>query len=178
MTIRAAAAVLCVVVALAGCSSDPEPQPLPPIGTSSPSPVALPLPSEAAAETPEGAAAFARYWMQVLETALAKGDATQLRRLSDEGCGGCNNLIGAVEGGEPGETIRGAELVVQFTEAPPVENGETIVTLRYTRQAGELVAADGSTATPIAPEGPIDAEMRVRRAGTSWIVLGFRGTST
>jgi hypothetical protein len=173
---RRVAAVLCVT-ALAGCGSEAEPQPLPPVASGSPSPAAaLPVPPEATPESAEGAAAFARYWIQVLEQALATGDATHLRTLSDSGCGGCNNLIGAVESGAPGETIRGGRFTVEFAEAPSLENGETIVTLRYSRAAGELIGPDG-TATPVQPEGPVDAEMRISRQGETWVVLGFRGTT-
>lgn len=175
MQIRGALTALCLTAVLAGCGDGAEPRTLPPVETASPSPSVVPLPSEAAAETPEGAAAFARYWIEALESALATGDTAQLRRLSDPGCGGCSNLIGAAEGGEPGETIRGAEFIVEFAEAPPVEQGETIVTLRYRRAAGELLSASGQ-GTPIAPEGPIDAEMRLTRTSAAWIVLGFRRT--
>jgi hypothetical protein len=129
------------------------------------------------AETAEGAAAFARYWIKVLEQSLATGDATQLKTLSDDGCGGCTNLVGAAEGGEAGESIRGGRFVVQFAEAPPIEGDETIVALRYSRGGGELLNADGTVIAPVAPEGPVDAEMRIKRRDGSWIVLGFRGTS-
>ena len=175
MRIRGALIALCVVVPLVGCSDDPEPRTLPPVPSASPSPSVVPMPTVAAAETPEGAAAFARYWMAVLESALATGDSSQLRALSDPACGGCANLIGAVESGQPGETIRGANFVVEFAEAPPVGQGETVVTLRYRRTAGELVPPSGQP-TPIAAEGPIDAEMRLSHMDSTWIVLGFRGT--
>ena len=177
--IRRGLGVTCLVVTLASCSADAEqPRTLPPAPSASPSAAAvLPVPPEATPETAQGAAAFARFWLEVVEAALATGDSTQLRELSDDGCGGCNNLIDAAEGGEPGETIRGAEFTVAFAEAPPLEEGETIVTLRYSRAEGELVGPDGTVATPIAAEGPVDAEMRLRRDGTSWIVLGFRGTA-
>ena len=132
-------------------------------------------PAEALAETPQGASAFARYWLALVQDALARGDASALRAVSDAGCGGCTNLISAAESGEPGETVRGAGFTVEFAEAPPLANGETTVVLRYSRAAGELVKADG-TSSAIAPEGPIDAEMRIVRAAGGWKVLGFRGT--
>lgn len=158
------------------CSADPEPEPLPPVPSVSPTPLMLPLPSEAAAATPQGAAAFTRYYMEVLSDALASGDAAQLRALSDAGCGGCTNFIGAVEGGRPGERIEDARIVVEFAEAPPLQDEETIVIFRYKREAGALLAADGSIVASIAPEAPINAEIRLKRRGGSWLVLGFRGT--
>lgn len=175
MKIRASLAAVSAALLLLGCSSEPEPDPLPPVPTTSPTPVVLPLPSEAAAATPQGAAAFSRYYMDVLSEALATGDAAQLRALSDPGCGGCTNFIGAAEGGEPGERIQDGRFVVAFAEAPPLQDEETIVILRYTRDAGVLLRADGTVAASIAPEPALDAEMRLKRQGTGWIVLGFRG---
>jgi hypothetical protein len=175
MTIRAAAAALCAVVALAGCSSDPEPQPLPPIETSSPSPVALPLPSEAAADTPEGAAAFARYYLALMNKAFPEADATPVREVSDPGCGGCNNLIGAIE--EPpaaGERVEGGEYVVDFAEAPPVEGGDVIVELRYSLTEVRVYGPDGRLLRRKDPVEDVDAQMRLLRRGASWVVAGFR----
>ncbi|MCW2680350.1 MAG: hypothetical protein JWM62_1751, partial [Frankiales bacterium] len=120
MKIRTLVAAACLVGLVGGCSSDPKPAPLPPVPSASPAPSALPLPSEAAAETPQGAAAFARYYMDVITQALSSGDATLLRTLSDADCGGCTNFIGAAEGGEPGGRIEDARLVVEFAEAPPL----------------------------------------------------------
>jgi hypothetical protein len=175
MTIRAAAAVLCAVVALAGCSSDPEPRPLPPIETSSPSPVALPLPSEAAAETPEGAAAFARYFFAVLNRGFAAGDASQVRQLSHPGCGGCDNLIGAIEEEvAPGERIEGGEFSVLFAEAPPVEQGDVIVDLRYALSELRVLDDDGRVLRSTPAEPGIDAQLRLLRGERGWVVRGFR----
>jgi hypothetical protein len=175
MTIRAAAAVLCAVVALAGCSSDPEPQPLPPIATSSPSPIALPLPSEAAAETPEGAAAFARYYLNVLGQAFAAADPTQLDSLSAPGCEGCDALISSVRGlrDEGGRRV-GGEYVVKSVAAPPVENGDVVVEIAYERTASQIVGRDGLV-TASAPAVPrTSVQMRLIRNESGWVVQGYR----
>lgn len=175
MRIRGALTALCVMAALVGCSDDPEPRTLPPVASVSPSPSVVAMPAEAAAETPEGAAAFARYWIEVLEGALATGDAAHLRRLSDEGCSSCSNLIGAVEDVDTqGQLVRDAQFTVDFAESPPIEAGEVVVELRYRRGAGELLDAEGEVVASIAPEGPITAQMRLERRGPSWVVMGFR----
>lgn len=173
--IRGALTALCVMVALVGCSDDPEPRTLPPITSASPSPSVVPMPSEAAAETPEGAAAFARYWIATLESALATGDASQLRSLSGPTCSSCTNLIGAAEDVKAqGQSIEGAGFAVDFAEAPPLEEGEVVVELRYRRASGKLLNSQGEVVSQIAPEGPINAQMRLSRQGSSWIVTGFR----
>lgn len=167
--------MLCVMAALVGCSDDPEPRTLPPITSASPSPMVVPLPPEAAAETPEGAAAFARYWFEALEAALATGDVSQLRGLSGQACSSCTNLIGAAEDvAAQGQSIQGAGFSVDFAEAPPVEHGVVVVELRYRRDGGRLLNSHGEVVSQIAAEGPINAQMRLTRRGESWIVTGFR----
>lgn len=173
--IRGALTALCVMVALVGCSDDPEPRTLPPITSASPSPSVVPMPSEAAAETPEGAAAFARYYLELMNAAFAAGDATEVRRVSDPGCGGCNNLIGAIE--EPqkeGERVEGGDYVIGFAEAPPVEAGDVIVQLRYSLEEVRVYAPDGQLLRRKNAVPDVDAEMRLLRRGASWVVAGFR----
>jgi hypothetical protein len=175
MLIRAVAATLCVVVALVGCSSDPEPEPLPPIESLSPSPVALPMPSEAAAETPQGAAAFARYYLDVVGRAFATADPSLLDQLSAAGCGGCDALIASVnELREQGRKRVGGEYTVTSVAAPPVEEGDVVVEIAYVRAAGEVVDAAGrvQASAPAVPQ--TNAQMRLVRSGRSWIVQGYR----
>ena len=176
VTIRTGLAALCVLGALAGCSEEAAaPPPLPTAATSSPTPVALPVPPEATPETPQGAAAFARYYMQVLTEAFRSADAMQLRALSDPGCGGCNNFIGAVEGSAAAnERTEGGEFTVVFAESPPVEDGDVIVDLRYSRTGARVVTGDGTVRVELPPDPPIDAQMRLVRKGAGWIVMGFR----
>lgn len=177
---RAAAAALCIVVALTGCSSnEPEPEPLPPVPTLSPTPVALPLPSEAAAETPQGAAAFARYYLELLNRAFTASDASSVRLVSDSGCGGCANLIGAIEAPpEVGERVEGGEFVVKFAEAPPVEDGDVIVDLRYSLTEVRVYGSDGQLLRRKDSIQDVDAQIRLVRRGESWVVAGFRNVES
>lgn len=175
MTIRTGAAALAVGVLLAACSSDPEPDPLPPAPSVSPTPVVLPLPSEAAAETPQGAAAFARYYFDVLNRAFASGDATQVRQLSHPGCDACNNLIGAIEEEpDPQERIEGGDYRIVFAESPPAEAGDVVVEVRYSLTEVRVLRPDGAVVRTKPAEPGIDAQLRLIRRGSSWIVRGFR----
>ena len=197
---RTAAAVTALVLTwgAAGCSpGEAEPVTLPPVasesaGASGPpgasgepgtsaSPTAPPsskpvvVPDAAKEETPQGASAFARHYMTILEAALGSGQTRELRRLSDPGCGGCNALLAAIDSANAsGQRVTGSSFVVEFAEAPAVQAGETIVDLRYNRQPGSLVDADGAVVSPIAAEGPVDAQMRLKRVDEIWLVLGFR----
>lgn len=166
-------------MAVAGCSADPEPEPLPPAPTTSPTPAALPLPSEAAAETPEGAAAFARYYLDLMNRAFESADATAVRQVSDPGCGGCNNLIVAIEEPpEEGERVEGGEYSVDFAEAPPVEGGDVIVELRYSLTEVRVYGPDGQLLRRKDPVEDVDAQMRLLRRGRSWVVAGFRNVDS
>lgn len=153
---------------------------MPPVASGSPSVASVgPLPSEAAAATAEGAAAFARYYLEVMNAAFAGADADLVRRLSDAGCGGCNNLIGAIEEpGKEGERVEGGEYVVDFAEAPPVEGGDVIVQLRYSLTEVRVYGPDGALLRRKDPVEDLDAEMRLLRRDQSWVVAGFRNVES
>ena len=180
MTFRTVGTLLALTVVLSGCTAgEGDPTVLPPAPSASSSAPAAPSPPpEAAAETAAGASAFARYYLEVLGRALQSADPSQVKALSDSGCGGCQNLIGAVEDARSkGQHVREADFQVLFAAAPPVQDGDVVVDLRYERLEGELLDADGIVVSPIPPEKALDAQMRLMRMGKSWIVLGFRSVS-
>ena len=176
VTIRAGLVAVCASVALAGCTEEAAaPPPLPSAARSSPTPVALPVPPEATPETPQGAAAFARYYFDLVNEAFDAGDATAVRGLSDPGCDGCNNLIKAIEKEDkPGERIEGGDFEVLFAESPPVEDGDVIVDLRYGVSELRVVGEDGQILRTTPAEPGIDAQLRLMREGQLWMVRGFR----
>lgn len=179
MVIRPVVVAVCAAVALAACSADADPRPLPPLPSpASPSPAtALPVPPEATPETPQGAAAFARYYLELMNEAFASGDSSAVMAVSAAECEGCQNLIGAIErGDEPGETVTGGDYEVVFAEAPPVENGDVVVELRYALSEVEVRKADG-TVEKIPAEPAVDAQMRLLRKGGGWVVQGFRNVT-
>lgn len=166
---------LCAVVSLAACGDDPVPRTLPPVPSASPLPAVVPMPSEAAAETPQGAAAFARYWFDLVNRAFAHGDSAELRLYSHPGCDGCNNLINAAEEEtSPQERIEGGVFSVVFAEAPPVEAGDVMVDLRYALSELRVRATDGRVLRTTPGNPGIDAQLRLVREGSGWIVRGFR----
>lgn len=175
MKIRTSLAPVAAVLLLAACSAEPEPDPLPPVPTASPSPVVLPLPTEAAAATPQGAAAFTRYYFEILNQAFATGDSAPVRALSDPGCDSCNRLIGAIEEEPtPGERIEGGDYRIVFAESPPAESGDVIVELRYALTEVRVVSPDGNLIRTKPGVPAVDAQLRLIRKGDAWIVRGFR----
>ena len=176
MLIRPVLVALCAAAALTACSSETEPRPLPPLPSPSAT-AALPVPPEATPETPQGAAAFARYYLDLMNAAFASGDSSAVKAVTSQECEGCQNLIGAIErGDEPGETVTGGDYDVIFAEAPPVENGDVVVELRYALSEVEVRKADG-TVEKIPAEPAVDAQMRLLRTDGGWLVQGFRNVT-
>ena len=80
-----------LVMMLVGCSGEPDP----PEETASPTPeiTAPALPELADDDSPAGAEAFARHYIEVLNYASATGDTDPLDELSSEHCSGCRKYI-------------------------------------------------------------------------------------
>ncbi len=107
---------------LAGCSSDPQPRDPTPSATPTSTATPPPLPPQASEDTPEGAAAFVSYWVEVSNYAAATGDVDELSRISDPDCSGCQSYIDLYRDTyEAGGYFRGGdwelgELTVDYSE--------------------------------------------------------------
>ncbi|KAA1398237.1 DUF6318 family protein [Aeromicrobium ginsengisoli] len=82
--------VLVALLTLGACSSDPEPKEPKRTATSA-TPTATPptMPAQAKEDTPEGAAAFVKHYIDVFNYAASTGDVEELSRLSAPGCKPC-----------------------------------------------------------------------------------------
>ena len=91
---RVVAALLALVV-VAGCGGDPEPKEPKSVPTASTTPTATPptMPAQAKENSPEGAAAFVKHYIDVFNYASNTGDVTELSRLSSPKCDGCQRYI-------------------------------------------------------------------------------------
>jgi hypothetical protein len=89
--------VLATALMLGACSSDPtpkEPDPGKPTATASAPTRAVPtMPPQASEDSPEGAAAFVKHYVDVFNYAAATGDVKELSRLSTSDCKGCQSYI-------------------------------------------------------------------------------------
>ncbi|TAL21867.1 MAG: hypothetical protein EPN99_06845 [Frankiales bacterium] len=177
MRIRGALAVLCVLAALVGCSDDPEPLTLPPITSASPSPLVVPLPSEAAAETPEGAAAFARYFFgEVVDGAYVDLNAEPVVALSTEQCDSCKNIVDDIERlRDAGLIVAGERFKIAFAEAPPVNaDGSVIVDFRFTSDPYVERNAEGEVVRQEDAQVDQDAQVKLVRREGGWAVDAIR----
>ena len=165
-------------VLLAGCASDPEPEPLPPVAapSASPSLPVVPLPAEATPATAQGAAAFARYYFDLVNAGLSTADSAAVREVSDDGCGGCRALIGAIEEEpHPGERVQGGLFEVLFAESPPLVAGGVIVDLQYKVTEVRVLDLRGKVLRRTPATAPTSGQLRLTHNGDGWTVLGFRG---
>lgn len=86
--------VLAALLTLGACTSDPEPKEPKRTATSA-TPTATPptMPAQAEEDTPEGAAAFVKHYIDVFNYAASTGDVEELSRLSSPDCKGCQSYI-------------------------------------------------------------------------------------
>lgn len=97
---RTIGTVLAALLLVGACSSDPTPREpngsATTPGSSAPptaAPTVPPMPAQAGEDSPEGAAAFVKHWVDVFNYAAATGDVDELSRLSSPECKGCQNYI-------------------------------------------------------------------------------------
>lgn len=167
-----------LVLLLGACSgsSDPKVLPLPTLSsTASPSPTPLVVPSAAAANTPQGAAAFARFYFEQLNQAFLSLDGSVLRSFAAPGCETCENYAGAVERlRAAGHRLDGGQYKLIFAEAPAFEPGLVTVDLAWRRAAARELDAAGSVVKSGAEEVRRDGQMSLEWRNRQWAVRGIR----
>ena len=186
---KRAALLLCLAGLLAGCGSDDSsgPATLPPVRstaapatvptptTEAPTPAPVPKPPEADAFTSEGAAAFVRYYIQVINSALHTNDPAALIALSSPDCSGCTNYINSVRGAAMQKaTVRTKGLQVRDAVAPAISGRETTVLLDFDADGFTAVDPSGAVVEQAPPQNGLTAELRCMHTGKGWSVLGFR----
>jgi len=92
---RSITLAIAAVLLLASCSGDPEP--IEPTASTPASTIPSP-PAQAEKDTPDGAASFVSYYIEVLNFAARTGDVSPLIALSSPRCEGCREYIDLYEG--------------------------------------------------------------------------------
>lgn len=86
--------VLTALLVLGACTSDPQPkEPKPSATTATPTASPPSMPAQAKEDSPEGAAAFVKHYINVFNYASSTGDVEELSRLSSPECEGCQSYI-------------------------------------------------------------------------------------
>lgn len=167
----------CLAASLVACSDDSEPRTLPPVPSASSPTASVPMPSEAAAATPEGAAAFARYFFDVVvDEAYAALDAARVEALSTDACDSCKNIVDDVQRlRSAGLSVAGERFKIAFAEAPPPDvDGSVVVDFRFTSDPYVERGADGGVIRQEPAQVDQDAQVKLVRRGSAWAVEAIR----
>lgn len=164
---------LCVLVT--GCSGGSDktvtlPTLTPSETAASASPSAVP--SAAIAATPQGAAAFARYFYQQIEQAFAKQDPSLIAALSDASCQTCNNYIRSVTTlRDERQRIEGKLVfTILLAEAPATDGKTARVDVIWSTPANKRYDSAGRLIHSQEPLSRVEETLELRRAGHSWMV--------
>lgn len=173
MRVRLIAPLLVVLLLAAACGGDEEqPRALPSVApTTAPTPTAAPVPTEAQAETPEGAAAFARFWYDQISLAFETGDPLVLERLSAPGCVACQTYVASVASlRDQGERVD-FDLEIVAANAP-ASNGtdQTIVTVIYNSNGSIRYSASGEVIAQEPARTNAEQTLTLSRVGATWQV--------
>jgi hypothetical protein len=137
------------------------------------------VPTAALAASTQGASAFARHYIALLNEAFAMVDASAVREVSHPECQGCRNLIAAIEGpSTDGERVEGGDFSIHFAEAREIAPGDVLVDIRYSVEPLRVLDADGRVVDSRPGTAAIDGQLRLLKGAHGWEVRGFRNTAT
>ncbi len=146
---------------------------LPPTTTTTPTPSVRPASPVAKADradapTADGAEAFARYWIDVVNSAYVTLDTKQLREISSPSCQTCRNYIKSLgESAQLEETYEGGQYRVRSAAATPPVGRASRVLVSYS--APRLVVRNKA--------GKVVDTERAEKRGTLVIDLSRHGSS-
>jgi hypothetical protein len=174
--------LLAMTVLASGCAGGGEPEvtaaPLPPASPSA-SPTATvaateagEVPAEAAAATPEGAAAFIRFFFGQLEVAYAQADPDLVATLSTTGCVTCDNYISSLQAlREDAGSVSDYSIHVDSVEPSSVDE-EGMLTAVVVLDVGKYVRrnADDRVTTREEPARGVVQDVSLVLTDGNWLV--------
>lgn len=135
--------------------------------TAAPPPVVVP--SNARPATPQGAAAFARYYFQQVSRAFTRADGTALTELSDPACGTCRNYIAAAASlRQRAQHVDGDVIQVVNVESPPVTGAYAFVTVSALVPAHRIVRNDRSLVEALPAGGKLQMILVLHATPIGW----------
>ena len=162
------------MLALAGCSSSSAdtPQALPSL-SASPSPSAVPsaVPTGKDAPTPEGAAAFVRFFYSEISRGFAERDPSIVSRLSAPTCKTCKLYVDSIaEIRDKNQRSEGGDFTITFAVAPADAGASPRVDVGWDFAAAVLYDASGKVIERDPPMKGVEEEVQLMRVGQSWRV--------
>lgn len=176
-----AAAGLLALALTAACSSEPEePQALPsvsPVASASPSAAPAVVPPSAQAETPQGAAAFARFFYAEVQRAFAQKDPGIVQRLSAPGCEACRLFDASLTAlRDNNERVTPVEFEIVAAEAPAITGPTARVDVIFNTKAVQRFDATGKLLYEEAAAVNDEVQLTLVRSGSSWLVQEVQAT--
>ncbi|MCW2501395.1 MAG: hypothetical protein JWN87_3071 [Frankiales bacterium] len=168
------------LLATTSCSrSGAQPASLPRVSaTQVPTALVAAVPDSAKPATPLGAAAFVRYWFQLLDEAYRTGRIFPVDELSDPRCVSCRNFSGVADDlARDGYHFAGPSFTSIDVQAPPVENGMSYVALFCKLPARQKVDRTGHVVASYPQEKQLVMTVMTQRHGTSWVIRAMRTES-
>lgn len=170
MGVRRKGAAALGLLLVVGCGASAEPTQLPGVEAS---PVALQRPpAKANADSPAGAAAFARYFYSQVTAAFASRSSLPVRELSASGCSTCARYIRSIDA-----MVRARQRAtpvlfwIRFAESPADEDAATArVDLQYDAPASTRYDARGHVVFSEKPITRANHTVLLRRVGQGWKV--------
>lgn len=144
--------LIVAAVALGACSGDPQPREPDPSVTPTSTATPPPMPEQATEDSPEGAAAFVDYWVDVSNYAAATGDVTELSRISSPDCSGCQSYIDLYRDTyEAGGYFKGGDWTPQNVEVETVNESQQVF-VSISAPSGSHRKSAHSSEMPTVPE--------------------------
>ena len=171
------AALLVLVVLVAGCGGDPKADPSP--STSAPPPSVTPtptppaLPDAAKANTKAGAIAFATYYVDLVNSAQATGGVAGLISVEAESCASCSDVRTSITRiYQAGGSITGSAWHPHFNTALRNGDGSWLVNGLVEFDPGQIKRSAGGPTEPN-KGGSAVTHLTVRMTGSGWEVTAW-----
>ena len=147
------------------------PSPSSPAASGSASRAPATIPAEAAANTPQGASAFARFYFEELLRAYMTTDTRGLRAFAADSCGTCAGLANGIDSMRSAKRhVTGPPFDVLSVDAPGFGYGPVTVDVQYKVTAFDVLEYDGRVARHAVTEGPDTFIVTLERSGSSWLM--------
>ena len=174
-----------LTLVVAGCSGSTSDQPkvLPPVVTQSASPSVsstvaagpVVVPSAAVPATPQGAAAFVRFFFERLNETFRRADPELTRELVDPACRTCANFDFAVRRvRDAGNHVVGQVFLVISAEAAPPGQGFTLVDVFVDLPSTTEVNASGKIVDVSAKQSRLQYSVTLTRVANRWRVRAVK----
>lgn len=134
------------------------------------------IPPEAIEETPQGATAFARHFFNEVNRAYLMRDPSLVTVISHPDCNSCQNIVEDIARLREADTeVAGERFKLDYAEtAPFVPSEPVLVDFRYSSDMYREVASDGSVELEAPAKAAQEAQARLLRGASGWLMYGLR----